>query len=109
MNESARRFVWLMGVLGAMLLAAYAGFRLPSQYSMTIYNVTLGDSAWRRGILGTLSAPIINVSGNRYGAMALIAFVALALLLTSMIVVALRSRWRSQTVLLIVWLISPAG
>ena len=103
------RVGWLTALGLAVGLAAYAGFRLPSLYSMTLYNIGISDGAWRRGIFATLLTPLWEVSGYRYGVMALVALSVLAALVVSAFLAVWGAQWDTQRLLVIAWVISPAG
>ena len=108
-NRVAGRAWWIAGLTFAILIAAYVGFRLPSLYSMTLYNIGITDGAWRRGIFGTVLSPLWEATQYRYGVMALVALGILALLLWTAIAATWRARWDGQRLLVIAWFISPAG
>ena len=103
------RGLWLGGLIFAILVAAYVGFRLPSLYTMTLYNIGITDGAWRRGIFASVLTPLWQATGYRYGVMALIALGILALVLVAVCAVTWRARWDAQGFLAIAWFISPAG
>jgi len=103
------RVAWLIALGVAITVAAYIGFRLPSLYAVTLYNITLEDGAWRRGLLGTVLAPLFSLFNYQYWAMAIVAVAFLVCLLVITFIVAWRSRWDAQRLLLVLWFLSPAG
>ena len=107
--EPKMRVAWLIALGVAVTIAAYIGFRLPSLYAVTLYNITLEDGAWRRGLLGTVLAPLFSLFNYQYWAMALVAVTFLVSLLMIAFIVSWRSRWDAQRLLLVFWLLSPAG
>ena len=44
-QDVPRRAWWIGGLIFAIFVAAYVGFRLPSLYSMTLYNIGIADGA----------------------------------------------------------------
>ena len=108
-QDVPRRAWWIGGLIFAIFVAGYVGFRLPSLYSMTLYNIGIADGAWRRGIFATVLSPLWQATGYRYGVMALVAVGILALVLLTAIAVTWRARWDAQRLLVIAWFLSPAG
>lgn len=108
-RERAAQWVWLSVTVGALLLSALIGFRLPSLYAVTLYNVSLFDGAWRRGVFASLLEPAWQATNYAYSAMAA---VAIAILLCVLIVV-LRASWTArndtQRLLIVAWVASPLG
>lgn len=104
-----RRWPWLVGLLLAIVWAAYAGFRLPNLWSVTLYNVSWLDGTARRALFGTVLGPLWSLAGYRYAVYAAVAFVLLVGLLAVVVVAALRARWTAQRVLILVWLVAPTG
>lgn len=107
--ETSNRGWWLGGLIFAILVAAYVGFRLPSLYSMTLYNIGITDGAWRRGTFATVLTPLWQATGYRYGVMALVALGILVLVLVVAIVATWKAQWDTQRLLVVAWFISPAG
>lgn len=104
-----RRWLWFVGLLVAIAWAAYAGFRLPNLWSVTLYNVSWLDGSVRRALVGTALGPLWTVAGYRYAVYAAVAFVILVVLLAVVVTAALRARWTAQRVLVLVWLLAPTG
>lgn len=106
--DSASR--WWLGAAGlAALLAGYVGFRLPSRYALTLFNIDLGDGAWRRGTLGTLTYPLWAATGHRYEVMALFAFSALIAILAIALIFLVKARSDIQRLVVLAWLVTPTG
>jgi hypothetical protein len=103
------RWPWLVALVLAIAWAAYAGFRLPNLWSVTLYNVTWSDGTARRALFGTLLAPVWSVGGNEYWIYAAVAFAILGALLAVIVLVAMRARWTAQRIVILAWLLAPTG
>lgn len=104
-----RLWLWLLGLLIAIAWAAYAGFRLPNLWSITLYNINWLDGTARRALFGTVLGPLWSLAGYRYAVYAAVAFVLLVVLLAVVVLAALRARWTAQRVLVLAWLLAPTG
>ena len=105
----ARALGWGLALMTAITFAAYAGFRLPNLWSVTLYNIALRDGTARRAALGTLLAPIWALGGYRYGIYAAVAYVVLALIIVVLVFAFFRARTDAQRLLLLSWLLAPTG
>jgi len=108
-KQESRLWPWILSAFVAIVLAAYVGFRLPSLYVATLYNVRIEDGAWRRGLFGTLTTPIWQSANFSYWAFAVVALMILAVLLGIAVLAVATARWDAQRVLVIAWLVSPLG
>lgn len=106
---TARRWPWLVGLLLAVVWAAYAGFRLPNLWSVTLYNVAWTDGTVRRALAGTVLGPLWAAVGHRYAVYAAVAFAVLVAVLAVAVIAAMRARWNAQRIVVLVWLLAPTG
>jgi hypothetical protein len=93
----------------SLLLAAYAGFRMPNLFSVTVLNMSITDGFHRRIVVGTLLRPFAKLAGYNYWLFAAVGFLVLAAVLTVIIVAALRAKLVSQRFLVIAFLLLPTG
>lgn len=105
----ARTALWALAILVALTIAAYVGFRLPNLWSVTLYNVTLGDGTIRRSLFGTLTAPLWEVFEHSYAGYAAIATLISMLLAVVALLAAIGARTSSQRVLVMIWVLAPTG
>jgi len=104
-TETVLRALILVGVT----LAAYTGFRLPSLWATTLYNVSVQDGGLRRSLLGTVLAPVWGVFNYSYWAFASVAFIILAGLLVVIVIAGWKARSNGQRLVAVVWLFAPTG
>lgn len=67
------------GVLLALAIAVYVGFRMPNLWSLNYYIPSGFEGVWRRGLIGALLHPVGNLRFDYYFIAALQAVVLLAL------------------------------
>jgi hypothetical protein len=94
---------------GAILLSAYSGFRLPSLWTVTQYNITVFDGILRRSVFGTLLTPLWALAGYNYKIYAIVAFMVLAGILSVAFIAVIHARCDMQRLFIIIWLIAPTG
>jgi hypothetical protein len=95
--------------LVAVATAVYTGFRLPLLWATTLQAVSLQDGFHRRFLIGTVLQPFAALFGYSYWFYAGVSFLALAILLTALGVIFVRSPLSGRSVLIIVWLVFPTG
>jgi hypothetical protein len=97
-----------MLLIGAVL-AAYTGFRLPSLWATTLYNISVQDGGLRRSLLGTIFAPLWAVFDHSYWVFTSIAFIILAGLVIIIVTAGWKARNNGQRLVALVWLLAPTG
>lgn len=95
--------------LVAVATAVYTGFRLPLLWATTLEEVSLQDGFHRRFLVGTVLQPFAALFGYSYWFYAGVSFLALAVLLTALGVIFVRSPLSGRSVLIVVWLLFPTG
>lgn len=76
---------------------------------MTLYNVSVSDGAWRRGIFGALLEPVWEITEYSYNTMAVVALVILFGVLVAILRASWTARHNSQRLLIVAWAVSPLG
>ncbi|WP_194925362.1 hypothetical protein [Catenulispora pinisilvae] len=95
--------------MAAVTAAAYTGFRLPLLWATTFQTVSLQDGFHRRFLIGTILQPFAALFGYSYWFYTGVTFLALAILLTVLGVIFVRSPLSGRSVLIVVWLLFPTG
>ncbi|MFE0028491.1 hypothetical protein [Amycolatopsis sp. NPDC059021] len=95
--------------LAVLPLAAYTGFRSPSDWAVTLESVSLTDGFHRRFLVGTVLRPFAALFGYHYAVYAVAAFAVLGLLLTVLVVAFFQAPSESRRFLVIGWLLLPTG
>jgi hypothetical protein len=95
-------------IVGAVF-AAYTGFRLPSLWATTLYNISFEDSGLRRSLMGTVLAPIWAFFGYSYWVFATVAFLILVATLIVIVINSWRAKNNGQRMVALVWLFAPTG
>ncbi|MEP6863884.1 MAG: hypothetical protein ABJE66_24870 [Deltaproteobacteria bacterium] len=93
----------------AILVAAYTGVRMPDRWSVTLQAVSIFDGIHRRFLVGTVLRPFTALFGYDYRLFALFSFAVLTALLYVIWRAAVRSELWSKQLLVIGWLVLPAG
>jgi len=93
----------------AVFIALYTGFRVPNAWSATLDAVSITDGFHRRFVVGTLLRPLALATDFDYRLFATFSYLVLAGLLTIIVANALRTRLLEQRLLVIAWLLAPAG
>jgi len=93
----------------AILIAAYTGVRLPDRWAVTLQAVSIFDGIHRRFLVGTVLRPVTLVTGYRYWLFAVVSVAVLAAVLYVIWRAAVRSESWSRQLLVIAWLLLPAG
>jgi len=96
-------------LLVGTVLAAYIGFRLPSLWAVTLYNISIQDGGLRRSLLGTVFAPVWGLFNYSYWVFTVIAFFILAVLIAVIVVAGWRARSNSQRIVVLIWIFAPTG
>lgn len=109
MTSPQSDYRWKVGVAICFAVAAYVGFRLPSNWSTTLYNVSLFDGTVRRSLFGTVMRPIWALADYDYWAYAAVAFTVLAIAISVIYGGLVRATSDAQRVLITLWLIAPTG
>ena len=108
-RSAGGRPAWLVGFVVVVAAAAFSGFRLPSLWSVTLYNVQVWDGTVRRSLVGTLLEPVWRAGGHAYWVYAAVAFLVLAALIAAAIAAAMRAKWTSQRIVVALWFLAPTG
>lgn len=95
--------------VAVLLLAGYTGFRLPSDWAVTLESVSLTDGFHRRFLVGTVLRPFAALFGYHYVVYAIAGFVVLGMVLTTLVVAFFRASSVSRRFLVIGWLLLPTG
>lgn len=98
-----------IALVAAAILAGYVGFRLPSLWTVTLYNISVEDGGLRRSLLGTILAPVWAVFNNSYWAFATVAFAILGGLIAVVVVSGWRAQNNSQRLIALTFLLAPTG
>jgi hypothetical protein len=93
----------------AILVAAYTGVRLPDRWSVTLQAVSIFDGIHKRFLVGTVLRPFTLAFGYDYRLFAVFSFAVLAALLYLIWRAAVRSELWSKQLIVIGWLLVPAG
>ena len=96
-------------ILAGVVLAGYVGFRLPSLWATTLYNISVQDGGFRRSLLGTVLAPLWSFFDYSYWAFASVSFVILAGLLIVIVIAGWKAKNNGQRMVALVWLLAPTG
>ena len=96
------------GVWLALLIAVYAGFRLPSLWSLNYYIPSGFEGIWRRGLVGALLHPAGTLRFDYHFIAALQGLVLLALVVLLVRHAVRAADWQTKT-LTILFLLAPTG
>jgi hypothetical protein len=96
-------------ILAGVVLAGYVGFRLPSLWATTLYNISVQDGGFRRSLLGTVLAPLWSFFDYSYWAFASVSLVILAGLLIVIVIAGWKAKNNGQRMVALVWLLAPTG
>jgi len=107
--RSVPRWMVVLAVAVAILAAAFTGFRVPSSWSATLDAVSLFDGFHRRFLVGTLLRPLATATGYNYWLFAAFSYLVLGAILAAVTVAAVREALFSRRVLVLAWLLLPAG
>lgn len=91
------------------MLSAYTGFRLPSLWAVTLYNISVQDGGLRRSLLGTVLSPLWGAFEYSYWVFASVAFAILISLLVAIAVVGWSAKNDAQRFVIALWLLAPTG
>jgi hypothetical protein len=108
-SPAARRWPAVATAVGAMSIAAYTGFRMPSLWCTTLDAVSLFDGFHRRFLVGTLLRPLAAAANYSYWLFAGFSFAVLAGVLAVLLFAVARTQLVSRRLLVVAWLLLPSG
>ncbi|MCF2527385.1 hypothetical protein [Yinghuangia soli] len=108
LSKRGRRAV-LAAALGCVLVAVYTGSRMPSAWAATLQTVGLQDGFRRRFAVGTLTGPVLDVTGHRYELLAVLSYLVLAALLAVLVREAVTTAQPARRLLVFAFLLLPTG